>query len=240
MLRLLILLCACATAFGALPKGWKACSKSDPKFSDCLSKEIEKAIKSLVKGDKSLGVMPLDPLRINKIGLSKGRGPVSMELSLEDADVHGISMLQVKDTKTDWKTMNVKVTVPKIVVLSNYKVDGKVLILPITGQGKGNLTLDDLSLNIESKWNRIKKGNTEYFNMESLTVPLEPKRLYIRLENLFNGDKVLGENMNKFLNQNWGVLLDELREPVSEALSAVFIQIANQVLNKIPASEIDK
>ena len=29
--------------------------------------------------------------------------------------------------------------------------------------------------------------------MDSINVPLEPKRLYINLENLFNGDKALGK-----------------------------------------------
>ncbi|CAH1397648.1 unnamed protein product [Nezara viridula] len=240
MFRLLIVLCASTAAHGALPLGWKACRRADPKYNQCLSKEIENAVRSLANGDKSLKVLPLDPLRISELKIGKGSGPVSLDLVMRDADGYGLKNIQVKDTKNDWKRMTVKAYIPKFTVLSDYKVDGKVMVLPITGEGRGNLTFEHLTVNGEVKWKRIKRGNTEYFNMESLTVPLMPKRMYFNLENLFNGNKALGDNMNKFLNENWSDIMDELRDPVSEALSMVFIQIANQILSQIPANEIDK
>ncbi|XP_014287383.1 protein takeout [Halyomorpha halys] len=240
MFRLLILLCACATAFGALPKGWKACSKSDSKYSECLSKEMFNAVKSLEHGNKKLGVLPLDPLRITKMQISKGNGPVAIELLLTDLDIHGITDSKIKNVKNDWKTMEIEILIPRLEILSNYKIDGKVLVLPIVGHGKANMTYDQLSIKAICNWKEVEKDNTKYINMESLTIPFEAKRLYMDFENLFNGDEALAKNMNNFLNENWDAILNELRKPISEGLSVVLINFSNQILNKIPFSDINK
>ena len=57
-------------------------------------------------------------------------------------------------------------------------------------------------------------------------------------ENLFNGDKALGDNMNLFLNENWQDILKELKPSISEALSQIFAALINAVFGKVPYNEI--
>lgn len=56
--------------------------------------------------------------------------------------------------------------------------------------------------------------------------------------NLFNGDNALGDNMNLFLNQNWQLVLDELKKPISASFSKIFKESLNLVFNKIPYNEL--
>lgn len=57
-------------------------------------------------------------------------------------------------------------------------------------------------------------------------------------ENLFNGDKSLSENMNQFLNQNWNVLLTELKPALTEAMSQILQNVINGPFSKIPYNEL--
>ncbi len=64
------------------------------------------------------------------------------------------------------------------------------------------------------------------------------KKLNVKLENLFNGNKQLGDSMNSILNENWEVLLDELKPAFEEAIAAIAQDIVNKVFQKTAYSDI--
>lgn len=62
--------------------------------------------------------------------------------------------------------------------------------------------------------------------------------MYIHLDNLFNGDKLLGDTTNKILNKNWRDIFDELRPAMLEALSDMNLAVAKPVFDKVPYAEL--
>lgn len=62
--------------------------------------------------------------------------------------------------------------------------------------------------------------------------------MYLNLENLFNGNKALGDNMNLFLNENWQIILQELKPAVRETLAQILSGIINSVFDKLPYSDL--
>lgn len=62
--------------------------------------------------------------------------------------------------------------------------------------------------------------------------------MYLNLENLFNGNKALGDNMNLFLNENWQIILQELKPAVRETLAQILSGIINNVFDKLPYSDL--
>lgn len=62
-------------------------------------------------------------------------------------------------------------------------------------------------------------------------------RVKIHLSNLFDGNTWLGDNMNKFLNENWQ-LIDELKKPISTVSAEVYKEAFNSLFEKIPYDEI--
>lgn len=110
----------------------------------------------------------------------------------------------------------------RMMFLGKYKVTGKVLILPITGEGDANITLSkslkrlsghcrnvwDLILNTILKmfyflaglefsfiydWDLVRRNGFDYVKITNTTLPYHISSMHINLENLFNGDKLLGK-----------------------------------------------
>lgn len=56
----------------------------------------------------------------------------------------------------------------------------------------------------------------------------------IHLANLFNGNKVLGNSLNAFLNQNANDVIAELRDDIEYGLAEIFMGLWNNVYSKLP------
>lgn len=77
----------------------------------------------------------------------------------------------------------------------------------------------------------VSKGST-YFQADAVKMVIEPGRLYINLENLFRGDKRLGDSTNAFLNENWQDIYKELRGSVEDTFTQVLTGIINNFFAK--------
>lgn len=99
-----------------------------------------------------------------------------------------------------------------------------------------NLANTDIKLKFTPKI--IEKNGKQYLQADKFKLSFDTRRLYMSFENLFNGDKALGDNMNLFLNDNWQDILKELKPSITEALSQIFAALINAVFNKVPYNEI--
>lgn len=61
--------------------------------------------------------------------------------------------------------------------------------------------------------------------------------MYLYLENLFN-NKALSDNMNSFLNENWQIILAELKPSVRDTLSTIVSGIISSVFDKLPYEDL--
>lgn len=84
---------------------------------------------------------------------------------------------------------------------------------------------------------KLQGRRNRYMKMDQKFIPLS-FRANINFTNLFNGDKLLGDNMNRFLNANWRLLLDELRKPISASFAKVFREALSSVFDKTPYDEL--
>lgn len=129
-------------------------------------------------------------------------------------------------------------TVPKISITGRYKINGRVLVLPIQGEGRSDLVFDNAKLTIKYKPKVIEKNGKEYIQTERFQLDFDTTKFHMNFENLFNGDKALGENMNAFLNQNWRDILNELKPSITFAMEEILKNIINRIFVKLPYDEI--
>lgn len=54
------------------------------------------------------------------------------------------------------------------------------------------------------------------------------------LENLFNGDKLLGDTTNLFLNENWEDVINELKPVLKDAMGVITGSVIRAVFDKFP------
>lgn len=60
----------------------------------------------------------------------------------------------------------------------------------------------------------------------------------MHLTNLYNGDKILGDSTNLFLNENWQEIFNELKRSIFDAFGLIMQNIINSVFRKIPYNEL--
>lgn len=56
--------------------------------------------------------------------------------------------------------------------------------------------------------------------------------------NLFNGNKALGQNIIKFMNENWKEILEDLKQTIVDGFGNVFSSIINHVFSNFPYDEV--
>ncbi|KAF6208772.1 hypothetical protein GE061_014512 [Apolygus lucorum] len=238
---LLLALAACSASAAKFPKNWTTCRRSDKNKDECIRSAAEFAVRSLKDGNPQLGVFPLDPFHFNKLTLGGGSGPVNIKLDLKNLDLYGISTAKVQVLKTDWDNQYLEGNITfgsDFVLLGDYSVNGRVLVLPIVGEGKCNLTFQNFEAHLTAKGHEVTKGKKKYLVLDKFTVGIETSRFIMDLQNLFNGDKALSDNMNVFINENWKDILQELRPSISAAFGEGFRQVANAVFSRLPLDVI--
>ncbi|EDW67182.2 protein takeout isoform X4 [Drosophila virilis] len=115
-----------------------------------------------------------------------------------------------------------------------YIIKGKVLILPINGDGLSNLTLVNCDIALSFTGKPFEKNGETHMEIANLRLTTKPERLYYHFSNLYNGDKALGDNMNAFLNDNWEAIFLEVRQSMELAFAEIFRTIITSVFSKNP------
>ncbi|XP_014290335.1 protein takeout [Halyomorpha halys] len=185
-----------------------------------------------------MGVNPIEPFRFITMSVNQGTGPVTIKLDLKNFDMKGLSNMEIKEVTNDWKTMIIKAHLKQLDCEGDYSIEGKVLVLPISGTGKCSIVVKGVDIVATLKFSEVEKGGKNYFHVDSFETDITPTRSIFNFQNLFNGDKALGDNMNLFLNENHEEIVRELKPAISKGMSAGFIHLSNQVLSRINAKDI--
>lgn len=83
----------------------------------------------------------------------------------------------------------------RFVQLNNYKATGKILVFPISGHGKGNVTMTNVHVRNFMKYSLVTDPETKakLVKVESFEVKSKFGKVYMNFENLYNGDVYLSK-----------------------------------------------
>ncbi|XP_023026830.1 protein takeout [Leptinotarsa decemlineata] len=216
-----------------LPSYLTPCKRDDPKLDDCALQNGKLGLPYILKGDKKYGIPNFYPLKINEITMETAG---NLKIKLKDVEVHGLENAELQRVKIDTKAKKfyVDFKVNTINILGKYDMDGRILILPIKGNGDANITAigGDFHYNFEYKLEN--RDGEEYMKSTKQNIDYEVGRLFIQFDNLFNGDKVLGANANEVLNKEWESVFKEMKEPIGNTILTVASSILDNILSKVP------
>jgi hypothetical protein len=189
------------------------------------------------------GLPKIDPLLIEKMDIEQG-GNNSVQIHLKfrkvnlfglsDARVYKISGFQADPERNK---LEIKFKTPLGVIEGPYSINGKILVLPIQGKGNIKLELQNLDITLKFLTKKVVKNGKIFMEIEKSKFSYDVTGGKVNFTNLFNGDKALGDNMNAFLNENWKILLEELRKPISTSFSEVFKNLMNKAFEGGPYEE---
>lgn len=82
------------------------------------------------------------------------------------------------------------------------------------------------------------KNNKQYLKVKLYTARITVEGAHFDFQNLFNGDKRLGDNILKVINENWSVIFDDVKDGVNNSFSKVFEAVAKIFFSKIPTENM--
>lgn len=126
----------------------------------------------------------------------------------------------------------------EVVMDFNYEINGKLMVLSIHGKGPGVINLEDLNLAMDFQLKRYEKDGKTHFKVTNSTLKLNPKFITIKLDNLFGGEKILSDNLNRVLNDNWKDLFHEMKPKYEAAFSEKFSSLFSNILEKVSEHEL--
>lgn len=123
------------------------CKKNDPNLDKCLKTSIQEVIPHLSEGYPKLRIPALEPFELPSLEIDQGKGStksVNIDLKLKDVKITGLTGTVIDSLKVDVDNyrMTGKIAFSKpIFINGQYTVNGKVLVLPITGNGPCSIVL---------------------------------------------------------------------------------------------------
>lgn len=162
---------------------------------------------------------------------------INLRSSFTNAEIHGLSRSVVIRTATKFKKFALRsdTYTDRLDFIGQYTMKGQILVLPIVGEGFANFSMQELSTRHELHGDYYTgKDNNTYVNITSYKIKFTPKHVTFRFDNLFNGDKLLGETMNNFMNNNWEPVFNGLIPGYEEQFGEKFKSVANILFSQIP------
>lgn len=185
---------------------------------------------------------PLDPYHVDYIEAAHSGGTSNFNLKsmIKNANVTGLSLPKVVRVATKFdKKFGLKAEVKgNLKVYGDYTMSGQIVVLPIKGDGKANMTLTEITTLVDLRGDFFDKNGQTYINITKFTLKLTPKYAKYYFENIFNGDPVLSETINNFMNDNSELVSNTLLPGYSEKLGEKFIVVANQIFHNVPVKMI--
>ncbi|CAB3360918.1 Hypothetical predicted protein [Cloeon dipterum] len=229
-----------ASAARTIPSYVKICSRNDPQLNRCLVDSVDKLRPYLAKGIPEFRIPPYDPLLIPKVSLTQGEGPVSFKSEFNNLKTSGARDVVVRDVEVDLKNLVVTLDLffPKLRIQSDYEVDGRILVVPVQGSGYSDGNFTSVEAHIVLSGNEEKRKELTYVSLKDRTVKLEIGGATMHFDNLFNGNKQLGDTTNRFFNENWRDIVREIKPVLEDTIAEVVHGIVRQVFDLYPLEQL--
>ncbi|XP_060524549.1 protein takeout-like [Cylas formicarius] len=221
-----------------IPSYLNPCSISSKGLTSCFLEQGNIVISHIVNGDKTLGIPNLNPLMIPKLELENLHG---LSLTFHDAYLYGLSEARLTDAKVDFdaKKVEIQVDIKQASLISPYEVNGKILILSIEGKGNSNSTVDNVRFKYTYEYELENRNGAQHIIMKpNDKFQLTIDRAYFNYEGLFGGNKEMGDNINKFLNENWQEVFKEMGGGIESAFTLIARTVAQGLFKHVSFDEL--
>ncbi|KAF2887161.1 hypothetical protein ILUMI_19012 [Ignelater luminosus] len=210
-------------------------------FNNCLVKAINDALLKLSNGFPNLNIAPLEPLYIPSLTIGEGKGAVHVVQNFRGINMYGATngnMTKVDGSKIKEYKLYAEAFTPYLRLEAEYSLNGRILLIPIQGDGNCTITLENVKTTHLSLGEKLEKKGKVYMRVKKYIVTLDPGKVIFNFENLFNGDERLGKEMNNILNENWKDVFDDVKSGYEESFGIIFGDFANRVYSKIPFKDL--
>ncbi|XP_065170729.1 protein takeout-like [Atheta coriaria] len=239
MTKFIVFLLACIATCSAfkLPSYINKCKFNDDNMGQCIMDNIPVIKPHLKDGIKELAIPPLAPFHVQEILIDASQ---NLKIKMTDLDVLHLDEFEIKNIKLNAETFDgeMEFHFDQIQILGTYDIDGQILVLPIKGHGPANITLYQFNVLFNYRFQPIERKGKMFVNISDQRYTFKSGKITLHLDNLFNGDKTLGDQVNNFLNENWQDVEGLLRPAVTETVTTLVGAIFDKIAKSVPLDEL--
>lgn len=220
-----------------IPSYMKVCKRHDPQLNECIVNSIETLRPYLLKGIPELDVPSIEPLTLPEVLVAQGAGIKAVGKNIE---INGPGSFIIKKLNVDLANYQVDISVdlPSLTFSGQYEVSGRLLVLPLKGKGPVRANATDCKGDVVLYAELVNKPDGDYLHFRDIDMKITIAGYHVRLDNLFNGDRFLGEATNAALNENPRELIAYLKPVVEKTVKNVIQKIANQITQHFTIQEL--
>ncbi|CAG9768268.1 unnamed protein product [Ceutorhynchus assimilis] len=220
-----------------LPDFIRTCARDDPNLTTCMISSVEELRPYLLKGVPEYNIPSLEPLVMTDFFADEAAG---MKIVVSNVSAWGCSDFFVRGLETNLDTLQfiVDVDIPKLRIEAHYHLDGKLLLVPVKGDGNLETNVTDVSARAELQGEIIEQNGSKFLTYSQVKLRVHVGGGSVRMENLFNGDKVLLSMLNDVVNRNFKVFLSELMPVIEKSLASVFQNTGNAIVEAFPFDQL--
>jgi len=222
-----------------LPAYITPCDLKNSDYADCIKEQIEIALPKFTKGIPELGVASTDPVDLDDIHVD-GNG---LKLTFTKAQMHGLGDAKLSKLKVVITKSNENFTLAfksDLMLTAKYEINGRIIILPIEGQGDAVVKCKNVEVSIDGTLARSKNNIGEHLKLITPKYQYDIEKTTFRFENLFNGSKTLSDTTHQFANENWQQLMDDLAPPIIKQIVKTIIKSINKFFGSVTIDQILK
>lgn len=224
---------------GALPSAIQVCRRSNPEINKCVVDSVN-ALRPLLAAGKisdDFSIPPLEPLALATVNMDRGS---EFKATFSDLLVSGPSKFQIDNLKVNLEklTFDFNIYLPRLSFRGKYDLKIKLLLLNIAGTGDLKGVLENSRARVKLYCERYNKDGQQYMRVKRLVVKIQIENGQFDMKDLFNGDPVLSQVGNQFINDNSRLFLDEITPGLERSLSETFKNTANEILQLATMDDI--
>ncbi|XP_065337820.1 uncharacterized protein LOC135938172 [Cloeon dipterum] len=220
-----------------LPEYIIPCTVDDPDVNNCIKNTFNHLRKYLQRGIPELNMDPLDPLRMDQLLMENGVGNVRVRALFNNMTVLGAGNYSVITVKSDLSRLRIDLgmRLPRISAMGHYEVSGQVLLFPVKSKGDFWATFNDITAVISLYGRDVARSGENFMQVDKLGVDFHlGGKSRFRIKDVVNGNTVIGEAMNHFLNENANEIIGEMKPAAGASIGKHFKSFLNQAFLQIP------
>ncbi|CAB3360919.1 Hypothetical predicted protein [Cloeon dipterum] len=238
-----VALVAVSTTAKKLPDYIQKCHRSDPKFDACMISSIESLRTRLGRGIPQLQVPGYEPLVIPALHIDRNNEALEVSATLENLKVAGGSKFIINDLKTNFDGLGLKakITLPELQVVTDYDVNGRLLVVPLTGKGVLEGTFKQVTADLQVTGKFTERKNKKYLvidNFKSDVKVGDSKLKFLTPSGQAQKQTSITSASTQFINGNKDQVLELIKPIIEDTVNELFTGIANRVLQSVPYDDL--
>lgn len=136
------------------------------------------------------------------------------------------------------RTLFISLTVPRITIRGNYRVDGNVFVIQIAGNGPFQATLSGVTGVGSAAIDPVGPLGNQKLSIKRTNIDFDIASAHVELDNLFDGRAPgVSKMVNDFINQNSGLIINEVKPQIREQVTTLVQSVMNDAFSKLPADD---